>query len=140
VAQARPRPPGEDVDAICRIAIDRRLDALIVSNHHRHAPAAQVALPRRGRRPLRAPLKDLALQRLRDFRSASGGAIPLIGVGGIATAEDAWQANPRGGEPGTALYRDGLFGPGLARRINRDLVRLMDRDGFASIADAVGSE
>ena len=32
-----------------------------------------------------APLKPLALQRVRDFRKATGGQVPLIGVGGIAT-------------------------------------------------------
>ena len=38
-----------------------------------------------------APLKPLALEALRTFRRASGGEIPLIGVGGIATADDAWE-------------------------------------------------
>ncbi|MET1083363.1 MAG: quinone-dependent dihydroorotate dehydrogenase, partial [Burkholderiales bacterium] len=76
-----------DIDDIAGVVLDRKLDALIVSN------------TTIGRPPLRsphagetgglsgAPLKQVALQRLRDFRKATGGAIPLIGVGGIATAE-----------------------------------------------------
>ena len=85
------------------------------------------------------PLRDLAHQRLRDFRSASGGAIALVGVGGIATADDAW-ARIRAGASLVQLYSAMVYeGPGLARRINAGLVRLMRRDGFSTIAEAVGS-
>jgi dihydroorotate dehydrogenase len=84
-------------------------------------------------------LRDLAHQRLRDFRKASGGAIPLVGVGGIATAEDAW-ARIRAGASLVQLYSAMVYeGPGLARRINAGLVRLMKRDGFSTIEEAVGS-
>ena len=84
-------------------------------------------------------MRDLAQQRLRDFRSASGGAIVLVGVGGIATAEDAW-ARIRAGASLVQLYSAMVYeGPGLARRINAGLLTLMRRDGFATIAEAVGS-
>ena len=129
-----------DIDAIARIAVEARLGALIVSN-------TTIARP-----PLRsrhagetgglsgAPLRDLALARLRDFRSATGGAVPLVGVGGIASADDAW-ARIRAGASLVQLYSALVFeGPGLARRIVRGLERLMRRDGFTSIAEAIGSE
>ena len=84
-------------------------------------------------------MRELAHQRLRDFRSASGGAIPLVGVGGIATAEDAW-ARIRSGASLIQLYSAMVYeGPGLARRINAGLLTLMRRDGFSTIAEAVGS-
>lgn len=87
-----------------------------------------------------APLRPLALQRIRDFRSATGGAMPLIGVGGIASAEDAW-ARIRAGASLVQLYSALVYeGPMLARRIAKGLERLMQRDGFTTIADAVGSE
>ena len=77
--------------------------------------------------------------RLRDFRKASGGAIPLVGVGGIATAEDAWE-RIRAGASLVQLYSAMIYeGPGIAHAINRGLLRLMRRDGFSSIAEAVGS-
>ena len=86
-----------------------------------------------------APLRDLAQQRLRDFHQSAGGAIPLIGVGGIASAEDAW-ARIRAGASLVQLYSAMVYaGPGLARRIVTGLEALMRRDGFASIAEAVGS-
>ena len=66
--------------------------------------------------------------------------MPLVGVGGIATAEDAW-ARIRAGASLVQLYSAMVYeGPGIARQITRGLERLMRQDGFASIADAVGSE
>ena len=128
-----------DIDAICRIAIERRLGALIVSNTTISRPALRSRHANEAGGLSGEPLRDLSHQRLRDFRSASGGAIPLIGVGGIATAEDAW-ARIRAGAGLVQLYSAMVYeGPGLARRINRGLVRLMRRDGFATIAEAVGT-
>lgn len=133
-----------DIDAIARIAIDKRLGALIVSNTTISRPQGAMAL-----RSVHAgeagglsgaPLRDLAQARLRDFRKATGGALPLVGVGGIATAEDAW-ARIRAGACLVQLYSAMVYeGPGIARRITAGLEALMRRDGFSSIAEAVGSE
>ena len=129
-----------DVDAIARIAIEKKLGALIVSN-------TTISRPPLGSRDRGetgglsgAPLKDLAQQRLRNFRKATGGDMPLVGVGGIATAEDAW-ARIRAGASLVQLYSAMVYrGPGIARDIVRGLERLMKADGFTSIAEAVGSE
>ncbi|MEO6256893.1 MAG: dihydroorotate dehydrogenase (quinone), partial [Sphingomicrobium sp.] len=85
------------------------------------------------------PLKPLALAALRQFRSASGGQLPLIGVGGIATAEDAWQ-RIRAGASLVQLYTAMVYrGPGIARSIARGLAQRLDRAGLATIADAIGT-
>ena len=77
---------------------------------------------------------------MRDFRKATGGALPLVGVGGIASAEDAW-ARIRAGASLVQVYSAMVYeGPGIARRIVRGMEALMRRDGFASVAEAVGSE
>jgi dihydroorotate dehydrogenase len=129
-----------DIDAIARIALDKRLGALIVSNTTISRPALASRHAGETGGLSGAPLCALALQRVRDFRSATGGAIPLVGVGGIASAEDAW-ARIRAGASLVQLYSAMVFeGPGLPRRIVRGMERLMRRDGFASIAEAVGSE
>ncbi|MES2493837.1 MAG: quinone-dependent dihydroorotate dehydrogenase [Pseudomonadota bacterium] len=128
-----------DIDAISRIAIDRRLGGLIVSNTTIARPALRSAHAGESGGLSGAPLRDLAQQRLIDFRRATGGAIPLIGVGGIATADDAW-ARIRAGASLVQLYSAMVYGgPGLPRRILGGLDRLMRRDGFATIAEAVGS-
>jgi dihydroorotate dehydrogenase len=129
-----------DIDSIARIAIDKGLAALIVSNTTISRP--QLASYNRDEAGGLSgkPLRGLALQRLRDFRNATGGAIPLIGVGGIASAEDAWE-RIKAGASLVQIYSALVFkGPGLPRRINAGLVKLMQREGFTSIAEAVGSE
>jgi dihydroorotate dehydrogenase len=129
-----------DIDAISRIAIDKGLGALIVSNTTISRPALKSSYAGEQGGLSGAPLKDLAQQRLRDFRKATGGAVPLVGVGGIATAEDAW-ARIRAGASLIQLYSAMVYrGPGIAREIVAGLGRLMRQDGFASIAEAVGSE
>ena len=130
--------PG-DIDAIARIALDKQLGALIVSNTTISRPPLQSRHQDEAGGLSGAPLRDLAQQRLRDFRKATGGAIPLVGVGGIASAEDAW-ARIRAGASLVQLYSAMVYeGPGIARSITRGLEGLMARDGFASIAEAVGT-
>ena len=129
-----------DIDAIARIAIDKRLGGLIISNTTITRPPLASPHASEAGGLSGAPLKALALATLRDFRRATGGAMPLIGVGGIASAEDAW-ARIRAGASLVQLYSAMVYeGPGIARAITTGLEALMARDGFASIAEAVGNE
>jgi dihydroorotate dehydrogenase len=128
--------PGRIVEA----AIKHGIAAIIVSNTTISRPALKSRHAGEAGGLSGAPLRDLAQQRLRDFHAVSKGAIPLIGVGGIASAEDAW-ARIRAGASLVQLYSAMVYeGPGIARQILRGLERLMRRDGFATIAEAVGSE
>ena len=128
-----------DIDDIAEISAAHRLDGLIVSN-------TTISRPPLGSRHAGeagglsgAPLKRLAQQRLIDFRTATGGAMPLIAAGGIASAEDAY-ARIRAGASLVQLYSALVYeGPGLAKRINAGLAKLLDRDGFANIGEAVGA-
>ena len=87
-----------------------------------------------------APLKALALRRLRDFRRATGGQLPLIAAGGIGSGEDAY-ARIKAGANLVQLYSALVYrGPGLAKQINRDLKALLARDGFTRLTDAIGTE
>ena len=129
-----------DIDAICKIALDKRLDALIVTNTTITRPPMRSALASEAGGLSGEPLRPLALQILRDFRKASGGAIPLIGVGGIASVDDAW-ARIRAGASLVQLYSALVYaGPGLVRRIVRGLAQRVNAEGMSSIAEAVGSE
>jgi len=129
-----------DIDAICRIAMDKRLDALIVSNTTISRPPLRSANAGETGGLSGEPLRALALQRLRDFRRASGGAIPLIGVGGIASTEDAWERIKAGANL-VQLYSALVYhGPGLAHRIVKGLARKVRLEGFSTIAEAVGTQ
>ena len=127
-----------DIDDIAALALAHRIDGLIVSN------------TTIGRPPLRsrhrdetgglsgAPLHDLALARLRDFRRLVGPGLLLVGAGGIADAGQAY-VRIRAGARLVQLYSALVYeGPYLPARINKGLAALLRRDGFASVADAVG--
>jgi dihydroorotate dehydrogenase len=129
-----------DIDDIAEIAIARGIDALLVSNTTIARPPLRSSLRGETGGLSGSPLRDMALARLRDFRSATGGALPLIGVGGISSAEDAY-ARIRAGASLVQLYSALVYeGPGLARRIATGLAALLRRDGFANVAQAVGSD
>ncbi|WP_347304508.1 quinone-dependent dihydroorotate dehydrogenase [Croceibacterium sp. TMG7-5b_MA50] len=129
-----------DIDDIARIALERRLGALIVSNTTITRPPMKSVQAAETGGLSGAPLLPLALQALRDFRRATGGEIPLVGVGGITSGVDAWQ-RIRAGASLVQLYSALVYrGPNIARTIADDLERLMHRDGFATIAEAVGTE
>lgn len=129
-----------DIDSICRIAIEKQLAALIISNTTITRPVLRSAHAGEAGGLSGAPLRELALQRLRDFRKASGGTIPLVGVGGIATVDDAWE-RIRAGASLIQIYSAMVYeGPGLARRLVAGLERKVREAGLTSIAEAVGSE
>ena len=129
-----------DPERIARAAIDHGIDALIVANTTVARPPLKSRYASEQGGLSGEPLKALALETLRKFRGASGGEIPLIGVGGIASADDAWE-RIRAGASLVQLYTAMVYeGPGIARRIVAGLAQRLDRAGFASIAEAVASE
>ena len=126
-----------DIDAIARLS-HGMVDALIVSNTTISRPALASKLAAETGGLSGAPLRDLAQQRMIDFAKATGGTMPLIGAGGIASAQDAY-ARIRAGASLIQLYSALVYhGPGLARRINQGLVSLLERDGFENVAQAIG--
>ena len=69
----------------------------------------------------------------------TGGRIPLIGVGGIFNAEDAWEKISAGASL-VQLYTGFIYqGPNIAQEINEGLSRILAREGFTNLDAAVGS-
>lgn len=132
---------GEDEPAqIVRAALDHGIDALIVSNTTVSRPALRSRHSGETGGLSGAPLNELALDALRRFRAASGRELPLIGAGGIGSADDAWQ-RIRAGASLVQLYSAMIYeGPGIARRIAEGLAQRLEQAGFGSIAEAVGTE
>ncbi len=129
-----------DHEHIVRAAIDSGIDALIVSNTTISRP------PLRSRHANEAgglsgrPLKSLALEQLRKFRTASGGQIPLIAAGGIENAHDAW-ARITAGASLVQIYSAMVYeGPGIAKRIAEGLKAMLGISQMANVFEAVGSD
>lgn len=126
------------IDAIARAALDHRVDALIVSNTTITRPALRSRNVAETGGLSGAALAPLARQRLADFRTATGAALPLVSVGGIGSGAEAYE-RIRAGASLVQLYTALVFdGPGLVRRIAKDLASCLHRDGLAHVSDAVG--
>ncbi|WP_374944603.1 quinone-dependent dihydroorotate dehydrogenase [Sphingomonas sp.] len=127
------------VDDVARAAIEARVDALIVGNTTVTRDGLRSANAAESGGLSGAPLAGLARARLADFRQATGGAMPLIAVGGIASGAEAY-ARFRAGASLVQLYTGLVYeGPGLPARMLRDLDALLARDGFECVGDAVGA-
>ena len=85
------------------------------------------------------PLTNRATQMIAELYQLTHGRIPLIGVGGIFTAQDAWEKICAGASL-VQLYTGFIYkGPRIVRQINEGLAEILRREGFANIEAAVGS-
>ena len=86
-----------------------------------------------------APLFEKSTRVLAQLSRATGGTLPLIGVGGVSSADEAY-AKIRAGASAVQLYSALVYqGLSLIPQIARGLDALLARDGFANIAQAVGT-
>lgn len=84
------------------------------------------------------PLAALSTEMIRRIYKMTEGKLPIVGCGGIFTAEDAYE-KIRAGASLVQLYTSLIYeGPAVNRRIVRGLSALLKRDGFSRLADAVG--
>jgi dihydroorotate dehydrogenase len=131
---------SEECRDIAQVALEAGIDGLIVSNttverpHGLFSRHAHEAGGLSGR-PLFAPSTAL----LAEMYRLTQGRLPMIGVGGIANAEDAY-VKIRAGASLVQLYTALVFaGPTLVNKIKSGLAGLLRSDGFGSIAEAVGT-
>lgn len=131
----------EDLADIAAVALAGGLDGLIVSNTTIARPDWLQSDHAKETGGLSgAPLFVPATAILSRMYVLTEGKLPIIGVGGIASGGDAY-AKIRAGASLVQLYSALVYaGPGLVTRINRELIALLKRDGFACIADAVGAD
>lgn len=130
---------SEQITGITRAAITHGIDAIIIGNTTISRPTLQSSHAGETGGLSGAPLRDLAFARLQDFRAATGGAIPLIAAGGIATAQDVW-ARLAAGANLVQLYSAMVYeGPWLAQQIVRGLTQMLDTRGVASLRDVIDS-
>ena len=87
-----------------------------------------------------APLFEKSTRVLARLSQLTDGKLPLIGTGGIASAEQAY-AKLRAGASAVQLYTALVYqGPSLVTRMARGLDSLLARDGFANVTDAIGAD
>jgi len=129
-----------EISDIAVSVVTAGIDGLIVSNTTTARPAGLRSAQAREEgglsgRPLMQPSTDM----LKALRQATVGAVPLIGVGGIASADDAY-AKIRAGASLVQLYTALVYqGPGLVEEIKAGLARHLAADGFERLEQAVGA-
>lgn len=133
----------DDIGQIADMAMDLKLAGIIAVNTTVDLSvaansAAEIKKLRHGGGISGRPLKGRGLEVLRVLYARTQGRMPLISVGGIETAEDAWTRILAGA---TLLQAHTAFvyeGPMWARRMNRDLARCLRESQWSSIEEAVG--
>lgn len=134
-----PDTTAEQRRSIAKLALSYKLDALIISNTtigERHALKSAHANETGGLSG--KPLFAFSTAILKEMYQLTNGKIPLIGVGGISSAEDAY-AKIRAGATLIQFYSALVYqGFGLVTDIKKGLCTLLERDGFSHIRDAVG--
>ena len=137
----------EAIDAIARLAYEEGLAGVIAVNTSlNRLGLEQRRIAQTGRTLAEeagglsgAPLRARALEVLRRLRAVAGPGLPLIGVGGVDSPEAAWERISAGASL-VQLYTGWIYeGPQLVPSILKGLVQQLDRHGFRSISEAVGS-
>jgi dihydroorotate dehydrogenase len=123
---------------VCAAALELNLDGIVATNTTIERDKAGVVSTLPGGLS-GEPLRSRAREVIAHVRAHTHARIPIIGVGGIAAAEDAY-AHIRAGASLVELYTGLVYhGPGVISAIKRGLARLLIRDGFRSIGDAIGA-
>jgi len=128
-------------EEIAKTVLWSGIDGVILSNttisRPEHLPAPFLA--RKGGLSGR-PLKDKATSIIRNFYRLTEGRLPIIGLGGISSAADAYE-KIRAGASMVQIYTALVYqGPGLVAEINNGLLACLKRDGFKTISEAVGAD
>jgi len=125
---------------IAEVAVTAGIDGMIVSNTTVARPESLRSSHRTERGGLSGrPLFEMSTRLLADMYRLTEGKVTLIGVGGIASAADAYE-KIRQGASAVQLYSAMVFhGPHLVHRMKHELALLLKRDGFANVGVAVGA-
>ncbi|MDP9127827.1 MAG: quinone-dependent dihydroorotate dehydrogenase [Pseudomonadota bacterium] len=128
----------EDIGAV---ALETGIEGMIIGNTTISRPAnipSEVAKEPGGLSG--QPLARMSTELVGRMYKRLKGRVALVGVGGIASGQDAY-AKIRAGASLVQIYTGLIYeGPALVPRIKRDLAALLRRDGFASIGEAVGAD
>lgn len=130
----------EAIGAIVQTALSRRLDGLIVSNTTISRPDTLKSAARGETGGLSgAPLMALSTDVLRRVATEARGRLCLVGVGGVSSGADAY-AKIKAGATLVQLYSALAYeGPGLVKRIKRELLRLVIDDRHPDLAAAIAA-
>jgi len=133
---------GEDIASIVEVAQQTGISGIIATNtttsrDNLQSSPARVASAGEGGLS-GGPLRERSNEVIRTIYRLTNGSLPIVGVGGVFTADDAWEKICAGASL-IQLYTGFIYeGPGVARRINDGLRRILSKEGLVSLDEAVG--
>ncbi|MGW7361448.1 quinone-dependent dihydroorotate dehydrogenase [Streptomyces sp. NPDC054802] len=134
----------EDVDAVADLALELGLDGIIATNttiaREGLGLKSPAALVKETGGLSGAPVKQRSLEVLRRLYARVGDRITIVGVGGVETAEDAWQRILAGATLVQGYSAFVYEGPCYARAIHKGLAARLAASPYATLAEAVGAE
>jgi len=130
---------GDELADVAEVAISSRIDGLIATNTTLSRDALQSAQKSEAGGLSGQPLFEKSTHILAQLSQLTEAKLPIIGVGGVASAEQAY-AKIRAGACAVQLYTGLVYGGiTLGCRIAQDLDALLARDGHATVAEAIGT-
>jgi len=130
---------NEEVQVIAEILLSMEINGLVVSNTTTQNRDKLKSLLRDEKGGLSGrPLEDVSTNLISKFYRLIGKKIPIIGVGGVYSAESAYKKILAGASL-LQLYTGLIFeGPFLIKNIKKELIKMVQEDGFKNIKDAIG--
>jgi len=134
----------EALDELLELAMSQKLTGIVATNTTTERPQSGNAEVRKVYGETGGlsgvPLRARSTKVIRHIYRQTKGKLPIIGVGGIFTAEDAWEKIAAGASL-VQIYTGLVYkGPGLAKEIVTWLLRKMEEAGVTTLAEAVGTE
>jgi dihydroorotate dehydrogenase len=131
-----------ELDDLLGVALETKLDGIVATNTTARRPGLlagnRTAAEAGGLSG--ALLRERSTEVIRAIRRKTAGALTVVGVGGVFTAEDAWEKLAAGASA-VELYTGFVYrGPTVVRDLTRGLSRQLDVRNIASLASVIGSE
>jgi dihydroorotate dehydrogenase len=136
-----PDVSNEDLEDICAVVLEKKMDGLIISNTTLSRPEELLSGQKEEAGGLSgAPLFDLSTERLGRAYELTDGKIPLVGAGGISNGQQAYEKILNGASL-VQFYSALVYqGPALVQQIKLELGTCLRGDGFSSVSDAIGQK
>ncbi len=134
-----PDLPPQGLDEVAGVMLRHGAAGVVVANTTVNSPL--VAKANVGGGGLSgAPIRSVTTRLVREFFRRLRGRAEVVGVGGVFTAEDAYE-KIRAGASLVQVYTGFVYeGMGVAGRICRGLAAMLERDRWSGVGDAVGAD
>jgi dihydroorotate dehydrogenase len=132
----------EALDEILELASTRKLSGIVATNTtlsrpETNDPGLRAVYSETGGLSGR-PLRERSTEIIRHIYKQTDGRLPIIGVGGISSADDAWEKIAAGASLMQVYSALVYEGPGLPKKIVAGLIQRMQKDGVRDLKEIVG--